>query len=260
MPSLRVPIRFALTSLAAGVLLTNGCVPPNAPPTYANATPRQYCPGDSVLAEYQALANRACVPHSGIDCAAIMPRVTIASDSAALPAETVTAFGWSRTFRPTEAAVSVRFTATPETLIFPSLDANGREILLSGDLRPVTIPLRRIDGEIAQTLTHNGMCSGRMPVHAPAQLPGGPDTSSGLIAQRICNVNEIPIVIDVSGSSPSASASGTVAPHACLALGFPPFGLVTVRPATITPGEPCGSIETAEPPQTLTTQVYLSCG
>lgn len=261
MPLFRTPTRIALSTLAAGVLLTNGCTLTHATPPYAKVTPLQFCPGDTVVAEYDTVGTQPCVSHTGVDCAAVTPTVVIASDSPSLPGASITAFTGSRMFTPSESTVAVTFTATPADLIYPAQDRDGRNIFARRDLRPITRNLRRIDGEIAETLTHNGMCAGENPVNAPSPLPGAPRSSTRLVAQRICNTNGVPIIVNITGAPGAPGASGTLSPGQCLPLGFPADGgVVSVSPAAIPPGDPCGSTHTGEPPQTLTTQVFLSCG
>ena len=63
------------------------------------------------------------------------------------------------------------------------------------------------------------------------------------------------------GAPGAPGASGTLSLDQCLPLGFPADGgVVSVSPAAIPPGNPCGSTSTGEPPQALTTRVFLSCG
>lgn len=257
----RTSSRIALSSLAAGVLLTNGCTLPHAAPPYAKVSPMQYCPGDTVVAEYDTIGTQPCVSHTGVDCATVTPTVVIASDSASLPAASISAFTGSRMFTPTESAVRVTFDATPADLIYPARNSAGENIFARRDLRPITRNITRIDGEVAETLTHNGMCAGMTPVNAPSPLPGAPQSSTRLLAQRICNTNAVPIIVNITGAPGAPGASGTLSPGECLPLGFPADGgVVNVSPAAIAPGEPCGSTQTGEPPQTLTTRVFLSCG
>lgn len=261
MSLLRTATRITLSSLAAGVLLTNGCTLPHAALPYARVTPMQYCPGDVVTAEYDTVGGLPCLSHSGVDCAAVMPTVAISSDSASLPTTAIHDFTGSRMFSPTESSAAVTFNATPADLIYPARNSAGENIFARRDLRPITRTITRIDGEIAETLTHNGMCAGTNPVNAPSPLPGAPRLSTRLVAQRICNSNSVPILVNVSGAPGAPSASGMLSPGACLPLGFPADGgVVSVSPAVIAPGAQCGTTQTGEPPQTLTTRVFLGCG
>lgn len=261
MPLFRTPARVVLSAIAAGVLLTNGCTLPHAAVTYAKVTPAQYCPGDAAVAEYDTIGTQPCVSHSGVDCATVTPTVVIASDSASLPAGSITAFTGSRMFMPTENTVAVTFTATPADLIYPTRDSTGRNVFARRDLRPITRTIRRIDGELAETLSHNGMCLGNNAVHAPAPLPGLPQRSARLVADRICNSNIIPVFVSITGAPGGPGASGMLSPGQCLPLGFPANdGVVSVSPAVAMPGQQCGSTQTGEPPTTLNTQVFLRCG
>lgn len=261
MSPLRTPTRIVLSSLAAGVLLTNGCTLSHSAPPYAWVTPSQYCPGDVVTAQFDTVGGLPCVSHTGVDCAAMRPTVTISSDSAALPTTTINDFTGSRTFTPTESTVAIAFNATPNPLIYPARNSAGENIFARRDLRPVARTVTRIDGEISESLTHNGMCAGSNPVNAPAPLPGAPRSSTRLLAQRICNTNAVPIIVNILSTSGTAGASGTLSPGECLPLGFPADGgVVNVSPAAIPPSNQCGSTSTGEPPQTLTTRVFLTCG
>jgi hypothetical protein len=257
---LRPLVRGALAALAGGVLLTNGCVIPHATP-YARLQPALYCPGDSLRVGHDAIGGGAgCVSHSGLDCAALAPTVSIVTTSAALPMAELRGFDGERSFVPTEDRVSASFTVTPRDVIFPTRDAMGREIISRRLLVPTTLVAQRADGETGETLTHAGMCAGGTPVNAPAMLPGAPRYSSRLRARRICNANDVPIVVDVIGAAGSVT-TGMLSLGDCLSVDLPSEGLIAnARPLGMVPGMYCGTLQSGGPPPTLRTKVFLDCG
>jgi hypothetical protein len=198
--------------------------------------------------------------HSGLDCAALAPTVNIVTTSAALPTAELRGFDGERSFAPNESSVSATFTATPRDVVFPTLDAMGRDIIGRRLLVPTTLEARRIEGETSETLVHAGMCAGDTPVNAPATLPGAPRYSSRLRARRICNANDVPIILDVVGA-PGAGATGMLAPGDCLTVDLPSEGLVAnARPLGMVPGMYCGTLQSGGPPPTLRTNVFFDCG
>ncbi len=257
---LRPLARGTLAAIAGGVLLTNGCVIDHATP-YAQLQPAQYCAGDSVSAGYDVIGGGAgCVSHSGLDCAALAPAVNIVTTSTALPMADLRGFDGERSFVPSESSVRATFTATPRDVVFPTLDAMGREIIGRRLLVPTTLEAGRIDGEISETLVHDGMCSGETPVNAAAMLPGAPRFSSRLRARRICNANDAPILVDVTGAG-GMVASGMLGPGGCLNVDMPSQGLIAnARPLAISPGMYCGTVQSGGPPPALRTRVFLGCG
>jgi hypothetical protein len=251
-------VRVSLSTIAGGMLLTAGCVPPHATP-YSRLTPAEYCPGDSVVAAFDVVGSAPCVSHSGMNCADLTPTIEIATTSAALPSARIAAFAGERVFVPTESAVTATFSAEPSRLFYPAIDAMGREIIV--DKLMVTTPhtATRIDGEIDETLDHAGMCNGTTPVHASVPLPGAPRHSGRLVAQRICNLNAEPILVSV-GDAAGGGVSGMLSPGGCLPLGFPSAGRVAeVSRLAVDPNH-CGTLQTQGPPPPLRTRVFLACG
>lgn len=257
---LRPLARCTLAALAGGVLLTNGCVISHATP-YARLQPALYCPGDTLNVGYDIIGGGAgCVSHSGLDCAALAPTVEIVTTSAALPATTLRGFDGGVDFVPTENSVSASFTPTPRDVFFPTRDVMGREIIGRRLAIPTTLVAKRADGETGETLVHAGMCAGETPVNAPATLPGAPRYSNRLRARRICNANDVPIIVDVVGA-PGAGTTSMLSPGGCLTVDLPSAGLIAnARPLGMVPGMYCGTLQGGGPPPTLRTKVYVDCG
>lgn len=257
---LRPLARGTLAALAAGVLLTNGCTLQHATP-YARLQPALYCPGDTLNVGYDIIGGGAgCVPHSGLDCTALAPTVEIVTTSAALPMTTVRGFDGGMDIVPTENRVSASFTPTPRDVFFPTRDVMGRNIIGRRLVIPTTLVAQRADGETGETLVHPGMCAGETPVNAPATLPGAPRYSSRLRARRICNANDVPIIVDVGGAS-GPGAIGMLSPGDCLTVDLPSAGLIAnARPLGSVPGMYCGTVQGGGLPPTLRTLVHLDCG
>jgi hypothetical protein len=257
---LRPLARGTLAALAGGVLLTNGCTLQHATP-YARLQPALYCPGDTLNVGYDIIGGGAgCVPHSGLDCAALAPSVEIVTTSAALPMTTVRGFDGGVDIVPTENRVSASFTPTPRDIFFPTRDVMGRNILGRRLVIPTTLVAQRADGETGETLVHPGMCAGETPVNAPATLPGAPRYSNRLRARRICNANDVPIIVDVVGAA-GPGATGMLSSGDCLTVDLPSEGLIAnARPLGMVPGMYCGTLQGGGPPPTLRTKVFLDCG
>lgn len=265
MPMPNFPTRPILGTLAAIVLFTStGCPLPHASLRYSQLAPEQYCPGDVLTSRFDIAGTTPCVSHSGLDCAALAPRVDVTTTSAALPSYSVVGFSDSRTFAPTEDNVSLTFRPTPgdpNRFLYPYRDDMGNNRVADRLLKVETRTARRfVDGTMVE-LTHGGMCNGTTPVNASASLPGAPQASSRLVAQQICNANTVPIFVTVGNAMGGSGATGMLAPGGCLPLGFPSEGgMVSVTPAAITPGTRCDALQGSTPPPTLKTRVVLACG
>lgn len=255
MPYIRNLTKPALSLIAAGVLMTNGCLP-HAQLRYSKAQPAFYCPGDTIQTDYRL---GECNAHSGITCESRTPTVVLTTTSAALPSQTFTALTGSASFTPSESEVDVTYTVTPKKPMIPFVDMSGANRINDREYEPETTKLARINGEAQVTLTHGGICNGRIPANAPSQIPIPPQVSARARPQRICNANTVRIMVDVVGPPGGANASGSLAPGECLAL--PPGtegGSVSVS-GPIPVGVQCLATQTTDRPPELRTQVAYNC-
>lgn len=265
-------IRFALSALAAGVLMTNGCALPHAEPRYppiGRVSPLNYCPGETVSANYSLLASASatCVSRAGMDCSTIAPTLTISSTPASFPSQTFNSLTGGLTFMPTEASVDVSFAmpSSPTLVMYPIINSTtGAPGFASPYFTNKTHTTRRIDGNVNLMLTHGGMCAGTSPVYASAPISAGPDYSSNLQLRTVCNTNTVPITVTLTGAA--GEFSYDLAVGTCFGLNEPgiPSGLgsssaISARPQVIDPSL-CRALEGSAPPVALTTGVSLACG
>jgi hypothetical protein len=269
--------RTTLSLLAAGVLLTNGCVPPHAVP-YARLSPAQYCPGDTLTASYDTQGGQACVSRPGADCADNTPAITLTSTSPALPTETIRAFAASRDVVPSGGDIEVTFTPDRRDLVYPALDRMGNPVWAWRYLIPYSYRSEAIVGEVSQTLMHGGMCSNQpgtppMPVHGAAEIPGAPTLSPSLRLRRVCNENAFPVEVTVtapSGESVIRLLEPLGAPDSsrCITRSEPgvPAALAFARIVGIRNPANDPTVQCADPtrplmpPAPLRTSAHLGCG
>jgi hypothetical protein len=263
--------RITLTLLAGGVLMTNGCALPHAEiraTSLGQVAPLNYCPGDTIAATYSLLnaTGEACVSRAGMDCSTIAPTLTMSSSPTAFPTQSFNTLTGGLTFVPTEPRIDVSFAlpSSPALVMYPIVDMAGVPKFASQWFSNKTHTVQRIDGEINQALTHNGMCAGSTPVHAPAQIATTPMYSPNLRLRTVCNTNAVPITVTLSG--PAGELSRDLAPGACFGLDEPGVpiefntsNVIAARPQAIDPMQ-CRALEGSAPPQTLTTRVSLACG
>lgn len=264
--------RYALASIACGVLLSHGCAIPHAEPRatpLGRVSPLNYCPGDRIAATYSLLNNRgdACVSRPGMDCSTVAPPITIGSSPTSFPPETFTALVGGLTFAPVEPNVDVSFTTpvSPIWVAYPAVDpSTGAPTLFANYLQNKTHTVRRIDGAIHQPMTHTAMCAGTNAVYAPGVITTTPTYSPNLRLRSVCNTSPVPITVTLS--MVGGDFFRDLAPGACFSLDEPgiPAGLdasqvINVRPMTVDPMQ-CGPLQETNPPQTLTTSVSLACG
>lgn len=260
-----------LGTLAAGVLLTNGCALPHAewrPSTeeIGRVSPAQFCPGDTVTASYNLTQEQACVSRSGFDCAALAPTITVASTPMSFVPQTTTAFTGNVDFMPAADSVDVSFTAASTGLTYPIVTMTGTEGLRIRTLVNNTANTRRLTGEIMRTVNHGGMCAGSTPMHADGVLPGPPELSANLRTRRICNSSGVALRLTISGG-PGEIVERDLSPGQCFDTAEPGVSpdvaaarTYSVRALTVDPMTQCGSVQGGMPPAPLQTTITLGCG
>ncbi|MFZ5635936.1 MAG: hypothetical protein ACOY82_05050 [Pseudomonadota bacterium] len=268
----RTLVRLGLSTLAAGVLLTNGCVFPHAIPArdFGTVTPAHYCPGDRVTAQYDLLGTTACVSRPGLDCATAAPLIRLSSTPETFPPREFNAFAGGLDFVPNADRVEVRFgtgsSSGDQTYFVPIVDRNGMPTTVQVRVRDTTRSTERIAVPDDETLTHQGVCAGGMPAHTPAPLPGLPAFSSNLRLQQLCNGQDTPIFVTITSAS-GLSANTMLGARACWPNPGPPgmpgaFGsgdIVDARAAAFDPTARCSAIEGGTPPMPIATIATMSC-
>jgi hypothetical protein len=260
-----------LGTLAAGVLLTNGCALPHAtlrPATeeIGRVSPAQFCPGDTVTASYNLTQEEPCVSRSGFDCAALTPTITVASTPMSFAPQTTTAFAGSVDFLPAADSVDVSFVAASTGLTYPVVTMAGTQGLRIRTLINNTANTRRLTGEIMRTVNHGGMCAGSTPTHADGVLPGPPELSPNLRTRRICNSSTAPLRLTIAGA-PGENVERDLMPGQCFDTAEPGISpdvaaarTYSVRALAVDPMTQCGTTQGGMPPAPLETTITLSCG
>ena len=268
MSSIRLLVRGGLSALAAGVLLTNGCALPHAPyrgNAIGKVEPANYCPGDTVTASYDITAPDLCVSRPGLNCATLQPTITTRSTPESFTPQTAAGFANRISFAPTADAVDVAFSlegsTSPQTLLFPTLDAMGAPVTRMVSVHNNTARTTRINGSGTFDLVFSGVCNGSQPGHAPAALPGPPAFSEHLHMGSICNTTSSSLLVDVAGMPvmlPPGACENPVPPGSSMVI--PAGAPVTLLSAPIDPGAQCSSTQGGHPPADIRLQVMMSCG
>lgn len=260
--------RLGLATVAAGMLLTNGCTLTHAsrPPAYGTVSPRNYCPGDVVTASYDLTRDAACVSRPGFDCATTVswPAITIDSAPMSFPPRTSAMSSDSLDFVPTAPRVDVTFTPPVPSTSYMYPGAGDPSVIIR-TISAQTRTIERVDGSIARSLSHGGVCSGTTPAHTPAMIAELPEFSPNLRIEQVCNTSPVPIVATLSGAS--GDISRELPPGACFVPNEPgmPAARATgstlgVRSLTVDPGAQCDPLQGMTPPTPLTTRAVLACG
>lgn len=255
--------RCTLGTLAAGVLLCQGCVLSHSIPL-GRATPQNFCPGDTVSAGFDLIGVDNCVSRPGLDCANTRPRVSISSAPEAFPAQTINDYRGRIDFAPEADNVAVSFSAGPgprTTILLPTLDAGGNPTTRAFEVINNSATVRRINGSGRYELLHHGICAGPTPAHAPALLPGPPLHSANLRLGSICNPNDAAVAVTVAGNTLTLRPGDCVDPSppgspGAIGAGAP----VEIRALSIDPAARCGALEGGTPPSPLRLQVDMACG
>ena len=266
--SFRTSFRIALSTLAAGVLLTNGCALPHAPYRGNNigkVEPANYCPGDTVTASYDITAPDMCVSRPGLNCATLQPTITTRSTPESFPAQTAAGFANRISFMPTADTVDVSFTmegvSSPQSLLFPTVDAMGAPTTRMVTVGNNTARTTRVNGTGMFDLVFTGTCNGSQPSHAPATLPGPPAFSERLHLASICNPTSAALLVNVAGNTvmlPPGACQNPVPPGSSTVI--PAGAPVTLLSAPIDPGAQCSSVQGSRPPADIRLQATMSCG
>lgn len=260
--------RLAIATVAAGMLLTNGCTLTHAsrPPSYSIVSPRNYCPGDVVTASYDLTQDTACVSRPGFDCAAAVswPAITIDSTPMSFPPQTFTASGGRLDFRPTAPRVDVTF-APPFASTSYMYPTGGDPSFVIRTISAQTRTVERVDGSIGRDLSHGGICDGVSPAHSSAEVANLPAFSPNLHVQQICNTSGAPIIATLS--SVSGDVSRELPPGACFVPNEPGAptvpangSTISVRSLAVDPIAQCNPLQGMTPPRPLTTRAVLACG
>lgn len=267
---LRATARIGLSTLAAGVLLTNGCTIPHADApggqSIGRVSPALYCPGDVVTAEYNLTQEQPCVSRTGFSCPDFAPTITMTSAPADFAPRTATGFTGNVDFMPSTDSTAVTFTAASRWLTYPIVSMSGVAGLRTRIIENNTASARRLTGTVTRTIEHGGMCAGGQPVNADGVIPGPPELSSNLRIRTICNGSTTPIRITVPGA-PGGQLERDLDPGQCFDASEPgvpaevaALRTYAVRSLVADPAAQCSALQGMTPPASLRTTVTLGCG
>lgn len=267
---LRATVRIGLSTLAAGVLLTNGCTIPHADApggqSIGRVSPALYCPGDVVTAEYNLTQEQPCVSRTGFSCPDFAPTITMTSAPADFAPRTATGFTGNVDFMPSTDSTAVTFTAASRWLTYPIVSMSGVAGLRTRIIENNTASARRLTGTVTRTIEHGGMCAGGQPVNADGVIPGPPELSSNLRIRTICNGSTTRIRITVPGA-PGGQLERDLDPGQCFDASEPgvpaevaALRTYAVRSLVADPAAQCSALQGMTPPASLRTTVTLGCG
>lgn len=251
-------IRVAFAPLAC--LLLAGCalphhVPPGAP--IGTASPMQYCPNDTVTAQYDVFGDQPCLAYSGGGCAALTPpTVTISSMPSVFAEQTFHAMRGAVDFRLAGDTVDVMFGVDPRSYGVSYTGTAGTVVRL---LRGNIVTVRKLTGTVAADQIHAVTCTNGAPTYATTTVAIPAGDSPSLEAQQVCNTGNAPIEVTLTGAA-GASPPLTLADGACanLPAGLRAPVLVAVRSLAVGPAPRCTPTDTPQIPA-VQTHVVLGC-
>lgn len=256
------------TIAACAVVVANGCrLERSVLPSIANATPSEFCPGDTVRASFDYLGSETC--RDAAACEMQFPTVTIASTPESFPPQSIRNYVGGVDFVPAADVVTLNYGIDRDAVLVLTsrTDADGRVVNVSRSVpRTQAQTIRRITGSSETELQHAGMCDGSTPVNAPANLNGDPRRSPNLRLAELCNLNGVAVSVTLSGSAPGTTYTQTLAPRECLNTTMPgvPAGInastvVEVRPLVADPSTRCSATGPSTPPPPLRTLARRGC-
>lgn len=256
------PLRLAgLGALAASVFLGGCYLDRTAFGAIGTASPREFCPGDEVTAQFDFLGEEPGCP-AGIDCTPFLPVVDIDSNPASFAPQRFTAYQGSLAFVPAADEVVVTFQLDRSSVLIPTdRFEDGMRVFVQRDIGTTTsaTTVRRIDEPVVIENVHGGMCAGATPVHATVELIPA-RSSPGLKVDRFCNASGVPVIATLSDVADTVDAqSATLRPGECMEPASERYTSASVRPQFPSPGVRCGSLEGGMPPPPLQTTSMLVC-
>ena len=254
---------------ACAVIMASGCIIVRGTlsgPGYGQITPRQYCPGDTMTASFDFLQEMRCP--AGVDCSALFPTVAISSSEGTLfPPQSIRGYTGSFNFvAPDITSVGALFDPNVDEVLIPTEEIRdgNRVFFARPSLNLIATASRQLP--LAQTLIHNGMCAGAVPVNAPQELPGLPRFSPNLRLTDLCNANGVSVIATLSGGADGASFTQTLSPGQCLS-GMPGVPsstqgarIIEVRPMNADPNTRCSGTGPFMPPTPLQMRTTRVCG
>jgi hypothetical protein len=257
--------------VACSAIVANACVFPRTAigpdPSY-KLEPAQFCPGDTVRANFDFIGSDVCRALGALTCDD-MPgdqHVTISSSPESFASMRFDQYLGQVDFAPSADRVEVRFDISESPVTFPSVDDDGTAILRSRAVSDQTLVASRFTGTEESTLVHMGTCAGGAPGYADASLEPSPTSSPNLRLRRLCNNNSVIVDVTLSGGAAGTSYSTMLAPGQCLDTGMPgvPTGTETsrrvgLRAFTPDPATRCNVPTEMVTPRDLTLVAHKTC-
>lgn len=261
-------VRFCTIAACAAAVAT-GCQldrrPINAPYTLL---PEQYCSGDTLTAGFDYLGELSCP--AGDDCSPYFPTLTLSSPTGSFATTSIRDYRGSVSFPVSGDTVSAHFDINNDggSVLIPTRNPDGSPGTPVGrtNVRDGDKTARRITGPFEIELTHEGLCAGNTPTHAPANVPGAPRVSPNAHLVGLCNRSGAPMEVTLTGSAPGAVYMQTLANGECIDPSMPgvPAGVdmstvVSVRPLIADPSVHCSAVGMSNPPAALRTVARMAC-
>lgn len=255
-------IAVCSASVATGCIIHRGTL---SGPAYGTLTPRSYCPGDTITAEHDFLAELTCPTGLEATCTALFPTVAVTSDPMIFPPQSIQGYTGSFTFTAPDAErFNVLFNPDRDEVLIPSEKMrDGSRVFIARPSLDLTVTANK-RGPLDNILTHAGMCAGATPINAPQMLPGPPLLSPSLLLTDLCNINAVDVIVTLSGDTSGTPYTQVLAPNRCLSEmpGVPGSTanarMVEVAPMNIAPGTRCTATGPSMPPP-LRTRVRMQC-
>ncbi len=260
-------IRYGIIAACSASVAT-GCIINRQELTrgYGNVSPSAYCPGDTITASYDFLADLRCPTGLEESCMSLSPTVAITSEPSVFPAQSIRGYTGSFTFvAPDADRFNVLYNPDRDEVLIPTEEIrDGNRVFVGRASLDQTYTAAR-QGPLDRVLAHDGMCAGSVPVNAPQTLPGTPAFSPNLILNDLCNINPVHVIVTLSGDTSGTPYTQVLAPNQCLSEmpGVPTSTqsarVVEVRPMTMDPATRCTATGPSMPPPPLRTRVRMQC-
>jgi hypothetical protein len=210
-------IRFVLPCFA--LLIATGCYLPRQANdlTFADLTPRNYCPGDVLMGSYNFESQHRCTA-STETCTAYAPTVTFTSETG-LFAPVIFSSSYAGSFvfpAPSADSVTIMATVDRSSVTIPTneRDSEGRAIAYvnSGYVNPSPETARLYNPADEQSVRNSGDCRNQ---YTPIQTRGAPGYSPRLVVNQLCNRDSVPVAFGNVDASGPGSWEITVMPGRC---------------------------------------------
>jgi hypothetical protein len=255
--------KISLLLVSSICLMNAGCILDRRPiRSFADLTPRTYCPGDTLTASYDFQRELRCP--ADVDCSSYHPTVTLTPTPALFPAQALPAgYTGSLNFPASGNSVSVSFTPDPTEVQIPTAEfRDGRRVFAvrNGYSIPEVRTSTLFNNE-EQSVRNAGNCRNE---YTPIQAWSAPERSPRLVANQVCNRDSVPIAFTAMDSEGRATPEVRVEPGSCMPLPMTDVmraRQIMYRPLVPDLGARCmGGTSADIPSRALSVGVLYACG